>query len=62
MHNKNKNYNLAIKRLHPKYLDIHSFKTDIIFPTIIDLRPKMPPIYNQFQIGSCTANALAALL
>ena len=28
-------------------------------PPLIDLRPKMPPIYDQGQLGSCTANALA---
>ena len=28
-------------------------------PTSVDLRPKCPPVYNQGQIGSCTANSLA---
>lgn len=28
-------------------------------PTSIDLRPKMPPVYDQGQLGSCTANAIA---
>lgn len=27
-------------------------------PAIIDLRPKCPPIYNQGNLGSCTANAI----
>jgi C1A family cysteine protease len=29
-------------------------------PPSIDLRSKMPPIYDQGQLGSCTANAIAA--
>ena len=28
-------------------------------PSLVDLRPAMPPIYNQGDIGSCTANAIA---
>ena len=30
-------------------------------PSVVDLRPKMPPIFNQGQLGSCTANALSAI-
>src|SRR5260370_17638856 len=30
------------------------------FPTQMDLRPKCPPVYDQGQLGSCTANAIAA--
>lgn len=29
-------------------------------PPSIDLRPLMPPVYDQGQLGSCTANAIAA--
>jgi C1A family cysteine protease len=29
-------------------------------PTSVDLRPKMPPVYDQGHLGSCTANAIAA--
>jgi len=29
-------------------------------PPHVDLRPKCPPVYDQGQIGSCTANAIAA--
>jgi len=29
-------------------------------PTKVDLRKKMPPVYDQGQLGSCTANAIAA--
>src|ERR1019366_5392071 len=28
----------------------------------IDLTPQMPPVYDQGQLGSCTANAIAAAL
>lgn len=31
-------------------------------PGAVDLRPKMPPVYDQGQLGSCTANALCAAL
>lgn len=31
-------------------------------PTSVDLRPMMPPVFDQGAIGSCTAQALAALL
>lgn len=30
-------------------------------PPKIDLRPQCPPVYDQGQLGSCTANAIAAL-
>jgi C1A family cysteine protease len=29
-------------------------------PTSVDLRPQCPPIYDQGQLGSCTANGIAA--
>jgi len=31
-----------------------------IVPPFVDLRPLCPPIYNQLDLGSCTANALAS--
>ncbi len=31
----------------------------IQLPSLIDLRPKCPPVYDQKTLGSCTANALA---
>ncbi len=31
-------------------------------PTSVDLRPKCPPVYNQGELGSCTANAIAGAL
>ena len=30
-------------------------------PPMVDLRPKCPPVYDQGQLGSCTANAWAGL-
>lgn len=34
----------------------------VTLPPAVDLRPKMPPVYDQGQIGSCTANATDALV
>lgn len=34
----------------------------IILPSTMDLRPEMPPVYDQGQLGSCTANAIAGAL
>src|SRR6202162_5358369 len=31
-------------------------------PTRVDLRPTCPPVYDQGQLGSCTANAIAGAL
>jgi len=31
-------------------------------PTKVDLRPNCPPVYDQGQLGSCTANAIGAAL
>lgn len=31
-------------------------------PAAVDLRPKCPPVYDQGQLGSCTANAIAAAI
>ncbi len=33
-----------------------------MYPPVVDLRPGCPPVYNQGQLGSCTGNALAALV
>lgn len=53
-------YGLKLKKGNPKNMKfkIHT-KIDSL-PSRVDLRPKMPPIYDQGQLGSCTANALAA--
>ena len=31
-------------------------------PPSVDLRPGCPPVYDQGQLGSCTANAIAAVI
>ena len=37
------------------YLNI---RPDIVLPEIVDLRPKCSPVFDQGELGSCTANAL----
>jgi len=32
----------------------------VTLPPMVDLRPKCPPVYDQGQIGSCTANSIGA--
>ena len=52
-------YNLLINRPN------HNNKLDKIIlklPPIVDLRNKFPPVYNQGNLGSCTANALCGLV
>ena len=46
---------------HPKIAPLLAKKPSSV-PSSIDLRAFCPPIYDQGQIGSCTANAAAALL
>lgn len=55
-------YNLKIERLHESKLNHLIFSKPINISKSVDLRPKMPLIYDQGQLGSCTANALCALL
>lgn len=52
-------YNLSIERIPPSQLKYKNF-LKINLPDSVDLRNKMPPIYDQGQLESCTANALAA--
>lgn len=33
---------------------------DVVLPPSVDLRPGCPPVYDQGELGSCTANAIAA--
>jgi len=33
-----------------------------VLPVWVDLRPQCPPVYDQGQLGSCTANAIAAAI
>jgi len=36
--------------------------TAAALPTKVDLRPQCPPVYDQGQLGSCTANAIAGAI
>jgi C1A family cysteine protease len=42
----------------------HKFKAPgrLKLPPVVDLRPNMPPIMNQGELGSCTANGITAAL
>ena len=43
----------------------HSFTalmTPAALPAFVDLRPKLPACYNQLDLGSCTANSIAAVV
>ncbi len=42
--------------------DSASLPAFLSLPDKADLRPDMPPVYNQGQLGSCTANAIAAAI
>ena len=33
-----------------------------VLPASVDLRTQCPPVYDQGQLGSCTANAIAAAI
>jgi len=54
-------YSLKIDHLPPEKLKFRlqpsKFAT---LPSIVDLRSKMPPVYEQGKIGSCTAQAICA--
>ncbi len=39
-----------------------ALKTSVKLPITTDLRPMMPPVFDQGALGSCTANALAGVL
>ena len=38
------------------------FEAGAVLPRTVDLRPGCPPVYDQGQLGSCTANAIAAAI
>jgi C1A family cysteine protease len=59
MEAKKRFYNCLIHRLPLAKLKHKNFARPLKIPVSIDLRSKMPPIYDQKQLGSCTANALA---
>jgi len=45
---------------HPLLMSALKATPNPVLPPLADLRPKLPPVYNQGNIGSCTANALCA--
>ena len=55
-------YNVKITRLTHHEIKGKLLKLTIMepLPAMIDLRPKMPPVYDQGSLGSCTSNALVA--
>ena len=55
-------YNLRIQKIKTENLKLMKILPMIKLPTFIDLRVKMPQIYNQGELGSCTANALCAII
>ena len=59
MSTSNRVYNLSIKRIPSDKLK-HKVLVKNTLPIMVDLRSKMPDIYDQGELGSCTANALAA--
>ena len=51
-------YNCKITRIEPYTLNIKVITPPAVATAKVDLRPKMPPVYDQGNLGSCTANAL----
>src|SRR5688500_11454235 len=39
---------------------VYRIASPVVLPPRVDLRPKMPPIWDQGSIGSCTAHSTAA--
>ena len=44
-----------------KFLAPNNFLTRLTLPSSVDLRAKMPAIYDQGELGSCTANAVSGI-
>jgi len=62
-----RHYNVKISKLpHEELVFEHTLlnigKLAPHLPPVVDLRNKMPPIFDQGQLGSCTANALCAVV
>ena len=55
-------YNLKIERLHSSKITLMKLPINPKLPSLVDLRSKMPPVYDQGNLGSCTSNALCALV
>lgn len=54
-------YPLNICQVHSSKVNLLKLPSVKKLPAIVDLRKKMPPIYDQGELGSCTANALCTL-
>lgn len=55
-------YTYGWNRQRPDFRDKLYLPTPLVVPDNVDLTPQMPPVYDQGQLGSCTANSLAAAL
>ncbi len=44
------------------YLYAAPFEAGVTLPPSIDLRPACPAVYDQGELGSCTANAIAGAI
>ena len=53
-------YNLKIERIDHTELKFKTFKK-VPLPESVDLRKNFPPVYDQGELGSCTANALCGV-
>jgi C1A family cysteine protease len=53
-------FDLKIHRIPQGKQNFKVFKDSTPLPSSVDLRSKMPPVYDQGPLGSCTANALVA--
>jgi C1A family cysteine protease len=63
--NLNKNFMKRVYGWKKQPHDKRDFKCTLSvanLPALVDLRPKMPPVYDQGQIGSCTANAIGGAI
>lgn len=55
-------YNVLINRIHPTNLKLLHLPKISSLPEFIDLRSICPKVYDQGQLGSCTANALCGVV
>jgi C1A family cysteine protease len=53
-------FDSSIKRAHPSTLKFLQLEKVASLPQVVDLRSKMPPVYDQGAIGSCTSMGLGA--
>ena len=55
-------YNLNVTRIPVDKLKLKKLDAPAELPASVDLRPNCPPVYDQGQLGICTANALVGVL